>query len=61
MVEILTGAGGWEYFNVPSDRLHNYARAFRTVEVNSTFYTIPPLSLVESWRRRVPKKDEERG
>ncbi len=54
MVEILVGAGGWDYFNVPRDRLRSYAKAFRTVEVNSTYYRIPPLSLVGSWRKRVP-------
>ena len=54
MVEILVGAGGWDYFNVPGDKLKSYAKAFRTVEVNSTYYTIPPLLMVESWRKRVP-------
>ena len=58
MVEILIGAGGWDYFNIPGDRLRNYARAFKTVEVNSTYYSIPPLALVESWRRRVPEDFE---
>jgi uncharacterized protein YecE (DUF72 family) len=54
LVEILIGAGGWDYFNVPGDKLRSYAKAFRTVEVNSTYYTIPPLSMVRSWRKRVP-------
>jgi len=58
LVEVLVGTGGWYYFNVPGDRLRNYAKAFKTVEVNSTFYRIPPLSLVESWRRRVPEEFE---
>ena len=58
MVEVLVGAGGWDYFNVPGDRLQNYAKAFRTVEVNSTHYRIPPLSIIESWRRRVPESFE---
>ncbi|MEM2106829.1 MAG: DUF72 domain-containing protein [Candidatus Bathyarchaeia archaeon] len=58
LVEILIGAGGWDYFNVPGDKLRNYARAFKTVEVNSTFYRIPPLNLVESWRMRVPEEFE---
>ncbi|MDQ1278784.1 MAG: hypothetical protein QG670_44 [Thermoproteota archaeon] len=53
--EVLIGAGGWDYFNVPGDRLRNYARAFKAVEVNSTYYVIPPLKEVESWRRRVPE------
>lgn len=54
MVEILIGTGGWSYFNVPGDRLRAYASAFKTVEVNSTYYMIPPLSMVEKWRKRVP-------
>lgn len=58
MVEILIGTGGWNYFNVPGDRLRNYARVFKTVEVNSTYYSIPELSMVEGWRRRVPSDFE---
>ena len=53
MVEILVGAGGWSYFDVPGDRLRSYSEAFRTVEVNSTYYRIPRLGRVEAWRRRV--------
>ncbi len=58
MVEILIGTGGWSYFNVPGDRLRAYASAFKTVEVNSTYYRMPPLSLVETWRKRVPEDFE---
>ena len=58
MVEVLVGAGGWSYFNIPGDRLRNYATAFKTVEVNFTYYTIPPISLVRSWRSRVPNDFE---
>jgi len=55
MVNFLIGAGGWTYFNVPGLKsLEAYSRAFNFVEVNSTFYKIPSLSLVRSWRRRVP-------
>src|SRR5215212_353977 len=32
-----------------------YARAFDTVEVDSTFYAIPTDSAVDSWRRRAPE------
>jgi len=35
-----------------------YSRAFDFVEVNSTFYEIPNLKLVESWRRLVPPNFE---
>ena len=54
MVKVLIGTGGWSYFNVPGDRLRAYASAFKTVEVNSTYYRVPPLSTVERWRKRVP-------
>ncbi len=51
----LIGAGGWAYFQVPGVHpLAAYSRAFDFVEVNSTFYEIPSLKLVESWRRLVP-------
>jgi uncharacterized protein YecE (DUF72 family) len=53
--EYLIGTGGWAYFHVP--RLHSlvaYSKAFNFVEVNSTFYQIPPLKEVETWRRLVP-------
>ncbi len=49
------GAGGWAYFNVPGmDSLTAYAKAFDFLEVNSTFYTMPLIEMVRSWRRRVP-------
>jgi uncharacterized protein YecE (DUF72 family) len=51
----LIGAGGWAYFQVPGMHpLVAYSQAFNFVEVNSTFYEIPGLKLVESWRRLVP-------
>jgi len=54
-VEPLVGAGGWSYFDVPAqDPLAAYARAFRFVEVNATFYEWPSPQRVASWRRRVP-------
>ncbi len=55
----LIGAGGWAYFQVPGMHpLVAYSRAFDFVEVNSTFYEIPSLELVESWRKLVPPKFE---
>lgn len=55
MTKFLIGAGGWAYFQVPGlNSLDAYARAFNFVEVNSTFYEIPSLSLVKAWRQRVP-------
>jgi uncharacterized protein YecE (DUF72 family) len=55
MKEYLIGTGGWAYFHVP--RLHPlvaYSKAFNFVEINSTFYQIPPPKEVEAWRRLVP-------
>jgi uncharacterized protein YecE (DUF72 family) len=53
--EYLIGAGGWAYFSVP--RVHpliSYARAFDFVEVNSTYYQMPPMLEVKKWREIVP-------
>ncbi|RLE53351.1 MAG: hypothetical protein DRJ33_01245 [Candidatus Methanomethylicota archaeon] len=59
MSKVLIGAGGWSYFRVPGmDSLRAYSMAFDFVEVNSTFYTWPSLSLVHSWRSRVPEDFE---
>jgi uncharacterized protein YecE (DUF72 family) len=53
--EYLIGTGGWAYFQVPGvNSLAAYSKVFNFVEVNSTFYQIPPLSQVEKWRRIVP-------
>jgi uncharacterized protein YecE (DUF72 family) len=37
-----------------ADMLEVYARAFATVEVDSTFYAIPPVSTFEGWAKRTP-------
>ncbi len=59
MTQYLIGAGGWAYFQVPGlHPLVAYSKAFDFVEVNSTFYEIPNLKLVESWRRLVPPNFE---
>ncbi len=55
MVDYRIGTGGWAYIKVPGLRsLVAYSRLFDFVEVNSTFYQIPNLKTVESWRRQVP-------
>ena len=55
MNEYLIGAGGWAYFQLPGQNsLIAYSKAFNFVEVNATFYKIPPLSEIERWRRLVP-------
>ena len=56
MTKFLIGTGGWGYFKVPSIHpLVAYSRAFNFVEVNSTFYEIPKIDTVKSWRRIVPE------
>ena len=56
MKEYLIGTGGWAYFQVPGlSSLVAYSRVFDFVEVNSTFYQIPPLKEVEKWRKLVPR------
>jgi uncharacterized protein YecE (DUF72 family) len=60
---IRVGTSGFIYdhwrarFYAPSDRgteLERYAEAFDTVELNVTFYRMPPSSTFRSWSRRVP-------
>ena len=49
------GTGGWAYLPLErEDRLRAYAELFDYVEVNTTFYHMPGLGTVRSWRRRVP-------
>lgn len=58
------GTQGWNYpawigpfYPVgtrPTDFLRTFARAFDTVEVDSTFYAIPPASTVRGWAARTP-------
>jgi uncharacterized protein YecE (DUF72 family) len=61
---VLIGTQGWNYtawvgpFYPPGTRpaefLSMYARAFRTVEVDSTFYAIPAAKVVRGWAERTP-------
>jgi uncharacterized protein YecE (DUF72 family) len=58
------GTQGWNYdfwqgiFYPPGtksiDRLELYSRIFDTVEVDSTFYAMPPAGRFRSWRERTP-------
>ena len=58
------GTSGWSYDHwtdvlyppgaPPHDRLGLYARAFDTVELNSSFYRWPSDTAFASWRRRLP-------
>ncbi|HEX7150281.1 MAG TPA: DUF72 domain-containing protein [Thermoanaerobaculia bacterium] len=61
---ILIGTQGWNYpawvgpFYPPGTRaaefLATYARMFRGVEVDSTFYAVPDVRAVRSWASRTP-------
>lgn len=65
MGEILLGTSGWDYPEwvgpvYPShgkrDKLRYYAGLFPIVEVNSTFYRLPPVAVARSWADRTPAK-----
>ena len=66
---VRVGCQGWNYddwVTGPTERvfypqgtraasmLEVYARAFDTVEVDSTFYAVPPVSTFEGWAKRTP-------
>ena len=62
--EIRIGTQGWNYDawvgpfyplgSRAADYLTIFARAFRTVEVDSTFYAVPPSKTVRGWADRTP-------
>jgi len=61
--EILLGTSGWDYPEWVGrvypprgvqDKLRYYTGLFSIVEVNSTFYRLPPPSVAASWVRRTP-------
>ena len=62
--DIRIGTQGWNYDawvgpfypadTRPADFLAVYARAFSTVEVDSTFYAIPAAKTVRGWAERTP-------
>jgi len=63
--EIHIGTQGWNYDawvgpfypagTRPSDFLTVYARAFDSVEVDSTFYALPASTTIRGWTDRTPK------
>jgi uncharacterized protein YecE (DUF72 family) len=63
-MSILIGTQGWNYTawvgpfyppgTRPSEFLPAYARAFRAVEVDSTFYAVPEARVVRAWAGRTP-------
>jgi uncharacterized protein YecE (DUF72 family) len=65
MGQVHIGTQGWNYDawvgsfypkgTRPANFLRTYARAFDTVEVDSTFYAVPPAATVEGWAGRVPE------
>ena len=57
-MKLLTGCGGWGYFNVPGNRLESYSRAYDFVETNVTFYRMTTQEQLENWRATVPKTFE---
>jgi uncharacterized protein YecE (DUF72 family) len=65
VAEIVLGTSGWDYpewvgriypKHRIQDKLAYYARLFPIVEVNSTFYRLPPPGVAASWVRRTPSK-----
>src|SRR5215467_5597931 len=38
----------------PGEFLSHYASRFKTVELDTTYYAIPPASTVEGWNRKTP-------
>jgi uncharacterized protein YecE (DUF72 family) len=63
MSDILLGTSGWDYPEWSgrvypprgaSDKLRYYSGLFPIVEVNSTFYRLPPPSVAASWVKRTP-------
>src|SRR5882757_4160721 len=61
---IRIGTQGWNYDawvgpfypegTRPAEYLTVYARAFDTVEVDSTFYAVPPARTIRGWAQRTP-------
>jgi uncharacterized protein YecE (DUF72 family) len=63
--EIRLGTSGWDYpewsgrvypRSGASDRLRFYSGMFPIVEINTTFYRLPPPSVAASWARRTPAR-----
>lgn len=57
----VTGPAGAESVFYPrgtraADMLGLYARAFETVEVDSTFYAVPSAAAVDAWHKRTPSR-----
>ncbi len=63
MSELYLGTSGWSYNEwtgvfYPSggtNKLSYYAKLFKTVEIDSTFYAFPSKGLVHGWTRNTPQ------
>jgi uncharacterized protein YecE (DUF72 family) len=65
VTDIHIGTSGWSYedwkgpfypANLPSrDMLAYYARRFSSVEINSTFYRLPEVRVLDHWLDTVPE------
>ncbi len=63
---LLVGTSGWSYDfwagtfyppgTPPRDYLRLYSSVFDVVEVDSSFYRIPPRSMVAGWKRTTPEE-----
>ncbi|MDA4132349.1 MAG: DUF72 domain-containing protein, partial [Thaumarchaeota archaeon] len=59
------GCSGWSYKDwvgpfypadlQPKEYLKFYSQAFDCVEIDSSFYRIPSLSMVSQWKRNTPE------
>jgi len=54
-----TKAGGEKIFyprgTKSGEMLGLYSEIFETIEVDSTFYAVPPISVFENWYRKTPE------
>jgi len=60
-MSLLIGTSGWSYdewigpfYDKKQGMFTNYAKVFKTTEINSTFYSYPTQRLVEGWTRTAP-------
>ena len=63
MSEILLGTCGWSYaewegifYPQNQAKLKQYASIFSTVEIDSTFYSLPKQGMVLGWARNTPRE-----
>lgn len=62
---IYLGCSGWSYpewigplyRSASTDKLAYYSTVFNTVEINTTFYSIPDFRVVSSWMKRVADRN----